>query len=168
MSELEALLDLVRSPTLGSEIDARARAHEIALAADPRAAVRRAMLRDGFDCTWMGEHLRSLWLVSHRALRRAGFRRHPDSFALLLAWRGAGLVLVRPGSERRSIALAPIDAVQATPARFAAVPADVPYDTLADSMPWHVLAFHSHRAAGLVRLAATQEGWIEVPEEALQ
>jgi hypothetical protein len=156
--------------TLRAEIENAARELEIALQTDVRIGARRRLLRDDLNLEWESVPLRSLWLVSHRGLRRAGFRAHPESTAVLVAWRGEGLVLLRPPGERSSRSLVPWD----TPPREAnvrsvVVPAGTPYDTLADAAPWHVIAAHSHRGAGLVRRQLVRgedaEQWIEMAEE---
>ena len=85
---------------------------------------------------------------------------------MLASWRGEGLVLVRPPGERRSVPLVAWDAPpEVSGARFLVVQPGVPYDTLADAQPWHLLAFHSRPALGLVRVQETPAGWAEFPEE---
>jgi hypothetical protein len=152
------------------DIEAAAAAHEAALGADPRPAALRHLIQSDVAIGWQTETLRSLWLVSHRGLRRAGVRAHPESLAVLVGWRGEGLVLLRAAGARRSVTLVPWRAVAGTEdARHVIVPAGTPYDTLADAGTWHMLAFHSHPGAGLARrqLAAGLDGesWIEQREE---
>jgi len=155
---------------LRAAIDDAAAALEAGMRADVQPSAWRRLVRDDLDLVWGTVRLRSLWLVTHRGLRRAGFRKHEDSSALLVAWRGDGLVLVRPPGVRRSHELVPWNALpDKTGARAVLVPAGTPYDTLADIQTWHLLAAHSHPAAGLARRQLVQrddeEDWIELPEE---
>lgn len=160
----------LEDPGWRAAIDDAAAALETELQRDLQRAARRRLLRDDLDLTWDSVPLRSLWLVTHRGLRRAGFRRHDASTAVLVTWRGAGLVLARPPGRRQSHTLAPWNAPpSADGERAVLVPAGTPYDTLADATTWHVLVAHSHPAVGLVRRQLVQrdneESWFELPEE---
>jgi hypothetical protein len=160
MEDDAALRTALEAPDLRARIDALCREHEAALQREARLGARRAVVRDGLVLAARGGTWRSLWLLSHRALRRAGLRRHSASEALLAAWRGKGLVLLRAPGQRRSVELDAGDSV------LVHVPADTPYDTLADETTWHLIVFHSHAAAALARSDATPDGWIDKPEEA--
>jgi hypothetical protein len=126
-------------------------------------AAQRTLVQDGLVLDAGGTQWRSLWLLSHRALRRAGLRRHASD-AVVAGWRGTGLLLLRAPGNRRSIALAPLEPDGDD--EWVRVPAETPFDTLADERPWHVLMFHAHPASSLVRWQETLEGWVEKPEEA--
>ena len=165
MEELEPLLSFVRRPRVEAKLAAAALAAEQHFAAHAAAGVRRQALEAEADLEWGAHHVRSLWLVSHRALRRAGFRQHPDSLAVLLAWRGAGLVLLRPPGERRSLALVPWSQPVGDGVHHVVVPAGTPYDTLADASAWHLLAFQTSAASQLERLEPADDGWVRFPEE---
>jgi len=160
MEDDAALRAALDAPDLRARIDALCGEHDAALRREARLGARRVVVRDGLELSARGVTWRSLWLLSHRALRRAGLRRHPASDALIAAWRGKGLVLLRAPGQRRSVELDAGDSM------FVHVPADTPYDTLADETAWHVIVFHSHAAAALGRSDETPDGWIDKPEEA--
>jgi hypothetical protein len=166
MEALDPLLHAAALPARAARLEAAARAHEAELGQQLRLGVRRRLLSDDLEIVWGGERLGSLWLVSHQALRRAGFRQHPEARAVVLAWQGRGLVLLRPEGERRSLTLRPASApADAGSTDHVVVPAGTPYDTLADASPWHLLVFHSCRAAQLRTLEPTESGWTELSEE---
>jgi hypothetical protein len=138
-------------------------------AAPEKAAVRR-LVRSDLDVEAEGTTFRSLWLLVHRGLRRAGLRAHPESGALLVAWRGEGIVQLRPPGGRRSVTLATRAASADDPvAPHVLVPAGTPYDTLADAGRWDVVAFHTHPGPGLRRqqwkTGLDGESCVEEPEE---
>lgn len=165
MTEFDALRGFTAAPDLRDAIETLRREHVVALRQAP-FGVRRAVVRNGFEFLAGGTVWRSLWLLTHRPLRRGGVRRHPASAAVLVAWRGSGLVLLRGPHERRSVELAPAGAVPENAAWCVHLPPGTYFDTLADETPWHILAFHSEAATNLLREEETQEGWIAKPEEA--
>jgi hypothetical protein len=170
MGATDVLDSWLRDPAHRAAIAAAAEAGERRLAADARPAAVRHVLADDVELDVDGLLVRSVWLVSHRGLRRAGLRAHPASAATLVAWRGEGLVLLRGAGARRSVALGPWDAAPAAAdLPHVLVPEATPFDTLAESSAWHLLAFHSHRAAGLERHQLERrddtEIWVDHPEE---
>jgi hypothetical protein len=165
MNDFRALEQFVSAGDVRDAIEDLRRTHVVALRQADFGA-RRAVVRTGFDVEAGGTSWRSLWLITHRPLRRAGVRRHPASAIVLAAWRGHGLVLLRGPKERRSVDLAPLDTTGDVAVRFVSLAPGTYFDTLADDTPWHVLAFHSQPALHLAREDETQEGWNEKPEEA--
>ena len=165
MTEFRALQEFVTAGDVRDAIEELRRTHIVALR-QAQFGARRAVVRTGFEFAAAGTTWRSLWLLTHRPLRRAGVRRHPASTAVLLAWRGQGLVLLRGPDARRSVELVALDTADDTAVRFVHLAAGTYFDTLADETPWHVLAFHSAPAAQLVREDETPEGWMEKLEEA--
>jgi len=165
MNDFRALEQFVSAGDIQDAIEELRRTHVVALR-QANFGARRGVVRTGFDLEAGGMSWRSLWLITHRPLRRAGVRRHPASAVVLAAWRGHGLVLLRGPEARRSVELAPLDATGDAIVRFVSLAPGTYFDTLADDTPWHVLAFHSQPAPQLVREDETQEGWSEKPEEA--
>ena len=165
MTGFEPLQAFIAAPDLRDAIESLRREHVVALRQAP-FGVRRAVVRTGFELAAGGTVWRSLWLLTHRPLRRGGVRRHPASAVVRLAWRGQGLVLLRGPQERRSVELAPAGALPETAAWYVHLPPGTHFDTLADETPWQILAFHSEAATNLMREDETQEGWTPKPEEA--
>src|SRR5262245_14391338 len=91
---------------VGRDIEAATQALLGKLRSDAAPAALRRLIRDDLGIEWDGVRLRSLWLVTHRGLRRAGVREHPASLAVLVGWRGAGLAQVRAPGARRTVSLA--------------------------------------------------------------
>ncbi len=140
-------------------------AHESILATSALHGVRRAMVADGWSLDWKGDVLRSLWLVSHRGLRRDGIRKHPTHRVVLLGWHGLGLVQLRAPGARRTYNLMPFETeLNSESVHWVEVEVDVPYDTMADAATWHVLAAHAHPGADLVREVPAENGWRMVLE----
>ena len=163
MDESEALFAAVRQAD--AAIAAAAAIHEGAIATDAKLVVRRTIVADGWGLAWKNDVLRSLWLVSHPGLRRGGIRKHPASRAVLLGWRGIGLVQLRGEGARRTYSLVPLDrAVDAESVHLVEIAADMPYDTMADMGTWHVLVAHTHAGGDLVRDVPVEEGWRRLPE----
>lgn len=165
MTDFEALRRFTAAPDIQEAIEGLRREHVVALRQAP-FGLRRGVLRSGFELPAGGTVWRSLWLLTHRPLRRGGVRRHPASAAVLVAWRGLGLVLLRGPQERRSVELAPPGSGPDAGAWYVHLPPGTYYDTLADATPWQILAFHSEAATHLMREEETQEGWTPKPEEA--
>lgn len=165
MTEFEALRQFAAGPGVHGAIEERRREHVVALR-QSAFGLRRAVVQSGFELAAGGTVWRSLWLLSHRPLRRGGVRRHAASAAVLVAWRGHGLVLVRGPQERYSVELAPAGTGPESAVWCVHLAPGTHFDTLADETPWHVLAFHSEAAANLLREDETQEGWTPKPEEA--
>lgn len=154
-----------RAAILEAAIEATVQSHRAAFTADRRRGVARSVLADGLELAWGNLHLSSLWLLSQCGLRRAGLRRHDHSDAVLLGWRGNGLVLLRPAGERRSLELVAHDRPpNEAGERCVVVGRETLYDTLADAAPWHLLVFHSHAARGLKRSEPNENGWTEIEE----
>ncbi len=167
MDVVNALQSLVAEPELHARIDSAQRLHRAAFRQEMRLGARRALVQDQLNVEVAGTRIRSLWLVSHRGLRRGGVRRHPESTVVLVAWRGTGLVLLRGDGARRSVTLVPPAADHgAEGERWVVVEAGTPFDTLADETSWDVLAFHSHAALGIRRQDETPDGWVDKIEEA--
>jgi hypothetical protein len=162
-----AFAALLGDPGLAADLGRAVQEQEAQLDRERRGAVYRRVLRPaGLGADFEGVRFESLWLLTHRGLRRGGFRSHPAGDLVLVGWRGDGLVLLRPAGVRHSVPLAPWNAPQDTGgARSVRVQAGVPYDTLADAEPWHLLAFHARPATGLVRIQETPDGWVEFAEE---
>jgi len=153
-----ALCESVRG--VNAAIAIAAAAHESVLATSAMHGVRRSMVADGWSLAWKGDVLRSLWLVSHRGLRRDGIRKHPTHRVVLLGWRGIGLVQLRAPGARRTFNLVPFESdVNSESLHWVEIAADAPYDTMADAATWHVLAAHAHPAADLVREVPAENGW---------
>lgn len=165
MTEFEALRRFTAAPDIHDAIESLRREHVVALRQAP-FGLRRGVVQSGFELAAGGTVWRSLWLLTHRPLRRGGVRRHPASAAVLVAWRGRGLVLLRGPQERRSLELAPAGTVPDAAAWCVHLPPGTYFDTLADETPWQILAFHSQAATNLMREEETQEGWTPKPEEA--
>jgi len=160
----------LQDATLVAAIDDAVRALEHLLRAEPHAGALRRPLRDDLDLDWDGLRLRSLWLVVHRGLRRAGLRFHHDSTVLLVAWKRTGLVLLRASGARSSRTLVPWDAAEDVEgSRSVLVPAGTPYDTLAENRSWPLLALHTHPVAGLHRRQLVrgdqEDAWLDLSEE---
>ena len=163
MDEWKALCDAVRGAD--AAIATAAAAHDGSLAANSMLGVRRSMVADGWSLDWKGDVLRSLWLVSHRGLRRDGIRKHPTHRVVLLGWRGLGLVQQRAPGARRTFSLVPFQSVpDAESVHWVDIAAGAPYDTMADAATWHVLAAHAHPSADLVREVPAEDGWRTLPE----
>jgi len=158
----------LQSGAARAAVDAAAARNEAALRTG-NTALHRSVVADGLDWPADDGRWRSLWLVSHRALRRGGVRRHPGA-ALLVAWRGRGMIQLRGPGARRSFEPAPFAgtpvAAGSMDGSAVPVPAGTAYDTLADETAWHVLVLHTELAPALRREDETPEGWIAKPEEA--
>lgn len=165
MSEFQTLQDFAAAPEIRDAIEAMRRDHIVALR-QAQFGARRGVVSGALELPAAGTVWRSLWLLTHRPLRRAGIRRHAASAVVLVAWRGQGLVLLRGPHERRSVELAPVATATETAVPCVYLAPGTHFDTLADETPWHVLVFHSEPAANLMREEETQEGWIAKLEEA--
>ena len=76
MDVVNALQSLVAEPELHARIDSAHLLHRAAFRQEMRLGARRALVQDDLDVTLAGARIRSLWLVSHRGLRRSCGRSH--------------------------------------------------------------------------------------------